>query len=926
MSQERCVKTLLAKGADLNRADEYERCPLNIAAACCPVDIVQKLISSGAYAEAVMNEHDAAMEAAARRKTGGLPIVEAILEAQKADSFIDLYGCKVVALAEAVSFFDKAHYDTREIDGRTNLSSSITDVLSIGSGTVVKLLLARQCDIAAVDPRYGLLFQMACMAGDREFIELLLQRGINVNEIGDHHGTALQAASRFGYTKIVEHLLNSGADVNILTGFNGTALRAAVLGGHEAIVHRLIACGADVNLCHGKSYKIVLHLALEARSHAIFKALLVAGANISTVKSNQQYILIKASKQGNAALVELLLASGVNIDTPGNRPGGSGYMPDEEETSLIAACAERHPSVVRLLLDHKADIEKTNKLSATPLIAVIRRNNVSVVRLLLDAHADVNHAAYTTLYANHDVYSTPLSEAAESGNLDIVEELLSAGAIIGGPLTTKNALTGACKRRHHMVVELLLQTLSGSELEAEVCGEALSEVMEGGDPEVICLLLERVASSSFDLLRQVCSVGVLGAVEMLVNTGIDVNGNDGVDAPLLHVAASHSRPEIVQYLLNRGANVMLCSPIYGSPLIAALEGSMAPLLRSRSQPEPCRSLAQQLPLQESMHDVEIMGGTKIRHLERVVQSLFEAGAEMDMTIRTFGNALHLASYLDCQGIVRYLLQGMEDVNIFGGYFESPLIAATKGNHTDIAVLLLDRGIGFDRSSPEHGSALRCACAHGNKKLIQSLLDRGADVNAHDDRYHSVLAAAVSSRAGFEERHEIIEMLLGHEPKVHIRECDLLAAIHSVNLNLDYLSPLNLLLKYDESVVVTETVIVEAIRICWHCMDGSEDLELLLKREGGLGTTSAMLKAADSGEVIRLLLEHQPDSQITADVVLDLIGKRWNRSEMEILKVLVECGKTAEFTAEIRKALDEELQSESQQETKELFYKLEREHI
>lgn len=87
-----------------------------------------------------------------------------------------------------------------------------------------------------------------------------------------------------------------------------------------------------------------------------------------------------------------------------------------------------------------------------------------------------------------------------------------------------------------------------------------------------------------------------------------------------------------------------------------------------------------------------------------------------------------------------------------------------------------------------------------------------------------------------------------------------------------------------------------------------------------------VEAADSGEVIRLLLEHQPDSQITADVVLDLIGKRWNRSEMEILKVLVECGKTAEFTAEIRKALDEELQSESQQETKELFYKLEREHI
>ena len=375
----------------------------------------------------------------------------------------------------------------------------------------------------------------------------------------------------------------------------------------------------------------------------------------------------------------------------------------------------------------------------------------------------------------------------------------------------------------------------------------------------------------------------------------------------------------------------LCSPIYGSPLIAALEGSMAPFLRCHSQPESCRSLARQLPLPGSMLDVYIFcdpqtqrkpGFKEIRQCEQIVRSLFDAGAEMDMTVRTFGNAFHLASYMGSQAIVRHLLQRMKDINIFGGYFESPIIAAVKGNHAVIAELLLDRGVNVGRSSPEHGSALRCACAHGSMKLIRSLLDHGADVNAHDDEKQSALASAVSSYAdstmqgrdtrSSEEQRQIVEMLLGHEPKVHIREFDLIAAISSDSSNYGNRPDLtSLFLRHDESAVATETVLIEAIRNSTYRLAGFEALESLLKRDGGLGTTPAMLKAVESGQVMRLLLEHQPDCHITADVVLDLIGKGWGR--LEIPKVLVECRKTVEFTAEIRKALDEKFQSQTVRE-------------
>jgi len=499
----------------------------------------------------------------------------------------------------------------------------------------------------------------------------------------------------------------------------------------------------------------------------------------------------------------------------------------------------------------------------------IRGNTLSVIRILLDVGANVNHA----------VYSTPLSEAVMDCKLEIVEELLSAGAIIGGPSTKRNALAEACHSRQHMAAELLLEAMSGTQYEAEVHVEALSAAMKGGHDEMVCLLLEHGTSPSFEILLQACSAGVLEAVKILVDIGIDINEDDGDDAPLLHVAASHSRPDIVQFLIKRGANVMLRSTKYGSPLIAALEGYMAPFLRSHLQPESCQSLANQLPLPGPLYDYfpyrKTMGGTEsqqqvgfkeVSQCEQIVRSLLEAGAEMDTTTRNFGNALHLASYMGSEVIVRQLLERMEDVNIFGGYFGSPLIAALKGDHPIIVELLLDRDIEVNRSFPEHGSAWRYACAHGSGKLMQSLLDHGEDINAHDEKHGSALAAAASPYEGSfmqrrytrssEEQRAKVELLLRHEPKVQIRECDFLAAA-TWRRSSDRQHFMSLFLKHDQSAVATEVVIVNTIQYYNEFAASGETLSLLLKHDGGLGTTPTMLKAAKNVEVMGMLPKHKP---------------------------------------------------------------------
>ena len=863
-SQKRTIKVLLEKGADPNEKNGYERYPLDISAAYCSVEIVQELISSGADTETVTREHGTALQTAGRREINSLPIIKTLLGAKSSLPSFD--QGKAAALNEALSFFECS-------SGRFICSSSVADVLNTGPGAVVKFLLANLPEENAVDSRYCLLAQMACMVGDIECIDLLLQRGMDVNFSGYHYGTALQAASCVGNIEVFERLLKSGAEINILQGDHGTPLRAAVIQGHEVLVRMLINQGADVNLRYKAESDSVLHLALRSGNNAIFKLLLDAGAEMNIVTRYKQHVLILACGHGDATLVELLLASGVDVSVSGTKRYNY-QIPYEEATPLHAACANSHLHVVELLVDHGADIEKTNESSATPLIAAVRANDLTVIRSLLDAGADVNHAV--------DV--TPLSEATRKGKLEIVEELLSAGAIIGGPSTKENALTRACRGRQHIVTELLLANLRGNEYEVQIRDEALSAAIECGHREMVRLLLEHGVSPSFEMIRQACAAGVLEVVKMLFDTGIDINEDDDNDSPLLHVAACHSRPDIVQFLISQGANTMLRSTRYGSPLIAALEGTMAPFLRNRSQPKSCRSLAMKLPRPTPWNEIYIIGWTNtqqkpgykgILQCEQIVRILFDAGAEMDTTIRTFGNALHLASYMGSEVIVRQLLQRIEDINTIGGYFESPLIAGLEGDHTTVVDILLDRGVEVNHFLQQRGSALHYACEHSSKRLIQSLLDHGADINAYDDKHGSVLATALSqSLPGsriFVEQRAIIELLLCHEPKVQIRECDLLAAASCIYLP-DCQQSMRLLFRHDASIVATEAVIVKIIQIAdFSWIDISETVRLLLEHDGGLGTTPAMFEAAEmlhapvKAEITKLLLDHKPRYQVIADI-------------------------------------------------------------
>ena len=107
------------------------------------------------------------------------------------------------------------------------------------------------------------------------------------------------------------------------------------------------------------------------------------------------------------------------------------------------------------------------------------------------------------------------------------------------------------------------------------------------------------------------------------------------------------------------------------------------------------------------------------------------------------------------------------------------------------------------------------------------------------------------------------MLLYYEPKVQIRECDLLAAASLVDKPDDQ-NLMCLLFRHDPSIVATEAVVVKTIQSHRRGFgDIGETIRLLLEHTGGLGTTPAMFEAAEmlcapeNARITKILQDHKP---------------------------------------------------------------------
>jgi ankyrin repeat protein len=125
--------------------------------------------------------------------------------------------------------------------------------------------------------------------------------------------------------------------------------------------------------------------------------------------------LIKASKEGDIASVQKLVARGVDVNAKAD------IISDWGKTALMEASLIGHVDIVAALLKAGADVNAKDDYGDTALMFAAGKGHYDIVKLLLDAGADVN-------LKNTGNRSSALTIASKNGHPKIVELLKKAGA------------------------------------------------------------------------------------------------------------------------------------------------------------------------------------------------------------------------------------------------------------------------------------------------------------------------------------------------------------------------------------------------------------------------------------------------------------------------------------------------------------------
>jgi ankyrin repeat protein len=233
--QQVVIKLLLRKNANVNIVDSLGRSSLHSVALLCPVETVRMIIASGAAIDIRDKDYKTPLIYAACRELDSFTVLKELTKAEEQAKPSATRTSLTLLLDAALSVFKGGFVE----------SESVRQVLTTGSGAVIRYLLQLQIDLQAIATGFTLLLQMASADGYFELVRLLIERNVDVKAVGYCYGTALHAAAWFGYLNCVELLVEAGTEITLTLGsFGWTPLHAAVEGWHLAIVQCLLDCGA----------------------------------------------------------------------------------------------------------------------------------------------------------------------------------------------------------------------------------------------------------------------------------------------------------------------------------------------------------------------------------------------------------------------------------------------------------------------------------------------------------------------------------------------------------------------------------------------------------------------------------------------------------------------------------------------------------
>jgi len=458
------------------------------------------------------------------------------------------------------------------------------------------LLIAAKADVRIPNRDGATPLRLASVNGSAEMIDRLIKAGANANEAGPSGETPLMFAARNGNPAAVKALIAAKADVNAKEKLRGTTpLMWATEQSHPEAVAALVVAGADVSartsndtkgnsayLANPVKQRLKSSFGVNGQQQAVAAAAKgKGGGQGKNGKAGQAQAKAKgdapAEGFGDVDVVALADAAAAEASFGRTRDTQGGAL-----TPLVYAARQNCIECAKILLDGGANVNQTTNYGWSPLLTATQNRNYKLASLLLDRGANPNlknNGGWSPLYLATDNRNIELGDyptpRADIDHLEYIKLLLSKGAdpnirVCGtrsnpaGALPTDQCVGDSTETRTNFTMQWLFEDGSTPFIRAAQSSDVeLMKVLlaAGADPKIrtahdvtalnVAAGIAWVEGVTFEWSR----AKNVETVKMLLDLGINPKQADDEGRTALHGAAHKGRNEVVQMLVDAGADL-----------------------------------------------------------------------------------------------------------------------------------------------------------------------------------------------------------------------------------------------------------------------------------------------------------------------------------------------------------------------------------
>ena len=493
-------------------------------------------------------------------------------------------------------------------------ASPIADAAMKGDAAAVQQLIEQRADLNAAQPDGATALHWAVFRGDLATATALVKAGASVRQGNRDGATPLSLACENGRVELVRLLLDAGADPNEALPNGETALMMAARTGNSDTLALLIERGANVNATENLRGTTPLMWAAAYENPAAVKLLIERGAEVDAhskvvPRGRRPYLAPTVQSRLNSFVREIgqagrRLTSGSALgDVPPDDPreaarlatqreaavkaleaapgpaatGGDDdvdFAPQPENrapemwggvTPLVFAARQGDIASVEVLLEHGAEVNGQTEGGWTALLAAVQNRNYKLAQLLLEHGADPkiqNKGGWSPLYLATDNRNIEGGDyptrKADMDHLAIIELLIERGADVNTRMhsSTETRTIFTHQWLYEDGATPFLRAAQSSDIELmrvllEHGADPKLATDDGTTPLMVASGIGWVEGVTYEWSR----AANVQTVEMLLDLGIDVDARNAEGRTALMGAAHKGRNEIVQLLVDRGADL-----------------------------------------------------------------------------------------------------------------------------------------------------------------------------------------------------------------------------------------------------------------------------------------------------------------------------------------------------------------------------------